>query len=113
MANESIPPGAELVVEARLLDPGVPVPRPGYIYAIGLMRYQVLRILEGHSPSEILLVGHDNPDLNDPRFRPGVLHRLRLTRDFPEHASLVNPFGDRLPEEGAFFCKSFEVVQEP
>jgi hypothetical protein len=99
---------ADLVVEAELLDPGSPVPAPGILHAIGLMRYAVLRVLEGDYEHDEIYVGHSGADLSAPKFRPGARHRLTLSRTFPNAASVLSPFDTRAL--GAFYCLAFEPI---
>ncbi|MDD1744614.1 MAG: hypothetical protein LUQ20_02215 [Candidatus Methanoperedens sp.] len=100
----------QLTVEAELLDIGFPVPRPGVMYVISLMRYKVLRVIRGRYPHQFILVGHHVPDLNSPQFQIGVLHRLDLTGRFPKHASILNKFDDEARDLGIFFCLSFDTI---
>jgi len=101
-------PAAELIVEADLIDPGIPVPAKGESWVISLMRYTVVRVLEGEYPHDDVFVGHDDADLDTPEFRAGVRHRLWLTRTFPEQATILSATATR--EEGAFYCLRFELV---
>ena len=100
-----------LIIEAQLLDPGIPASRPGDMYVISLMHYQVLRVVEGIYPHELILVGHHNPNLSAPEFQIGVRHRLHLVRQFPKNASLLNKFVEEAQEIGSFFCLAFETLE--
>jgi hypothetical protein len=99
---------AELVVEAELIDAGIPVPAKGEAWTISLMRYRVVQIVTGEYAHAELFVGHDEPDLDAAEFRAGVRHRLWLTRTFPERASILSATPER--PHGAFFCLRFEVL---
>jgi hypothetical protein len=99
------------IVEAELLDPGEPVPRPGDMYLVSLMRYKVLKVVRGKYRHRFILVGHHLPDLSSPDFRIGIRHRLELTREFPPHATLLNKFEAESREIGVFFCSSFQVLK--
>jgi hypothetical protein len=98
----------ELVVEADLVDPGIPVPARGEAWVISLMRYSVVQVLSGEYPHDELFVGHDDPDLDAAEFREGVRHRLWLTPTFPEQAAILSPVPER--PHGAFYCLRFELV---
>ena len=100
----------QLTIEARLLDTGLPAPKPGDMYIISLMRYEVLKVVRGKYPHRLILVGHSMPDLQSPQFRIGVLHRLQLSREFPKRSSILNKFENELRDAGVFFCLSFEVM---
>jgi hypothetical protein len=115
MAEQGRPEGTaassvELIVDAEILDPGLPAPRPGGVYLIPIMRYRVLQVVHGTYPHPEIFVGHDQPDLQAPAFQPGVRHRLHLTRRFPAYASPMNPFRQETHGLGVFFCVSFEVI---
>jgi hypothetical protein len=99
---------ADLVVEAELIDPGKPVPALGMLHAIGLMRYRLERVLEGSYVDDELLVGHSGPDLSAPEFQPGARHRLELSREFPEGASVLSVFDTS--ERPALYCVAFAVI---
>jgi hypothetical protein len=98
----------DLVAEADLVDPGIPVALKGESWTISLMRYSIVRILEGDYPGDQLFVGHDDPDLSSPAFQAGVRHRLWLTRTFPDQAMILSATSER--EHGAFFCLRFELI---
>jgi hypothetical protein len=99
---------ADLVVEAELTDPGMPVPALGILHAIGLMRYRLERVIEGDYDDDELLVGHSGPDLSSPEFQPGAHHRLELSREFPEGASVLSTFDTS--ERSALYCVGFTVI---
>jgi hypothetical protein len=101
-------PAPDLVVEAELRDPGTPVPAPGMLHVIALMRYAVIRVLEGDYEHEEIYVGQSGADLSDPAFQPGARHRLELSRSFPEAASVASRFDTR--DVGAFYCLSYVVL---
>jgi hypothetical protein len=101
-------PTPELVVEADLIDPGIPVPAKGEAWVISLMRYTVVRVLEGEYPHSDLFVGHADAVADTPGFQPGVRHRLWLTRTFPEQATILSATATR--EGGAFYCLRFELA---
>jgi hypothetical protein len=88
-------------------------PDLGDAFAIAIFHYDVLGVLEGDYPHPIVLVGHEGADLSSPEFGLGVRHRLRLTRDFPEHSNLLNPFVREAAEFGVYFCRSFQVLNSP
>ena len=100
----------QLTIEAMVMDTGLPAPKPGDMYIISLMRYEVLQVVRGKYPHQFILVGHSMPDLQSPQFRIGVLHRLQLSREFPKRSSILNKFENELRDAGAFFCLSFEVI---
>jgi hypothetical protein len=99
---------SDLVVEAELIDPGKPVPALGMLYAIGLMRYRLERVLEGSYDGDELLVGHSAPDLSAPEFQTGVRHRLELVRTFPDGASVISAFDTS--ERPAVYCVAFTLI---
>ena len=99
----------DLIIEATLEDSGLPVPDPGE-WTIPLMRYAVVRVLEGEYPHRELYVGHEHADPDAPEFQLGVRHRLRLTPTFPDQASLLTPWDVR--DRGAFYCLGFDLVAE-
>lgn len=99
-----------LIIEAELLDPGPPAPRPGDMYIISLMRYLVLKVLQGEYPHPFILVGHDLPDLSAQTFQIGARHRLYLVRLFPKHASILNKFEHKMTQAEIFFCSSFDDI---
>jgi hypothetical protein len=101
----------DLVVEAELRDPGTPVPAPGMLHIVAIMRYAVVRVLEGDYEHDEIYVGHSAADLSTPAFQPGARHRLELSRTFPEAASVASRFDTR--DAGAFYCVSYEVVATP
>jgi hypothetical protein len=98
----------DLVVEAELRDPGTPVPAPGMLHMIALMRYAVIRVLEGDYEHEEIYVGHSGADHSDPAFQPGARQRLQLSRDFPAAASVASRFDTR--DVGVFYCLSYELL---
>jgi hypothetical protein len=102
--------GATLVVDASLLDAGAPAPKPGIIYTVSLMRYQVQRIVRGEYAHASIFVGHHLPDLGAPEFRVDARHRLFLTRQFPEHASILDAFQTDVSKTTPFFCLSLDVL---
>jgi hypothetical protein len=102
----------ELVVVGRLLDPGLPAPLPGVVYVVSLMHYEVVRVLTGEYPHPSIYVGHHLPDLGGEEFRTGVLHRLRLTSEFPPHATILDKFRTEVSASSPFFCAAFEVVAD-
>ena len=109
--QKNLPSQEQLVVEAELLDTGMEAPGPGIMYIISLMRYKVLKVVQGVYPYQFILVGHHVPDLNSPEFHIGVRHLLHLSKDFPDHANILNKFQDESDQEGVFFCVSFEVLE--
>lgn len=102
--------GAGLVVDARLLDVGAPAPKPGIVYVVSLMHYEVLRIVRGQYPHPSIFVGHALPNLGAPEFRPGAHHRLYLSKQFPEHAGILDAFQTDVSKTTPFFCSSFEML---
>jgi hypothetical protein len=97
-----------VILEAELEDPGRQAPDPGALYVIGIMRYRVLRVVEGDYPHEHAYVGHHRADLSQPEFQPGARHRLTVTREFPAGATLLNTFD--VGAEGVLYCTSFELI---
>lgn len=100
---------ATLVVDARLVDTGAPAPKPGVVYQVSLMRYEILRIVSGEYPHPLIFVAHHMPDLVSAEFRVGTLHRLSLTRQFPEQAAILDAFQTEVSRRMPYFCLSFEV----
>jgi hypothetical protein len=99
---------ATLEIEAEVIDPGPSTPPPGVTYFIPITRYRVLKVLHGDYGHDVILVGHD--PFKRPPLTVGARHRLRLTREFPEQSTPVNPFtadGHR----GLFFCKSVTLLR--
>jgi hypothetical protein len=103
-------PEAQLVVDARLLDIGIPAPKPGIVYTVSLMHYEVLEVICGAYPRSSIFVGHHVPNLAGSEFRIGTCHRLRLTKEFPQHASILDAFQTAVSSTMPFFCLSFQVV---
>jgi hypothetical protein len=99
---------SDVVVVADLLDAGTPVPAPGPMHVIGLMRYSVVEVIEGGPVAPLILVGHSGADPAAPAFRPGTRQRLTLTRAFPDGASVVAPFPTAGTE--AYYCLAYTVV---
>jgi hypothetical protein len=100
----------KLVVDARIKDPGMQAPLPGYSFIISIMRYDVLRVVKGAYPYNEVFVGHEIADLSLPQFNVGAQHRLTLSREFPKYASVLNPFEKETLEKGTFFCISYELM---
>jgi hypothetical protein len=100
---------ASLVLDARLVDTGAPAPKPGVVYQVSLMRYEILRIVSGEYPHPLIFVAHHLPDLASAGFRIGTLHRLNLTRHFPEHAAILDAFQTDVSRKMPYFCLSFEI----
>lgn len=98
----------ELIAEAELIDAGPQMPPPGIFRGISLMRYRVLRVVEGEYPHTELFVGHEHADVGDPAFRPGAHHRLYLTRAFPDFASVLG--AERAGPAGGYFCVRYELL---
>ncbi|MGB2904098.1 MAG: hypothetical protein WBJ68_08840 [Candidatus Dechloromonas phosphoritropha] len=103
--------GASLVVEARLLDAGASAPKPGIVYIVSLMQYEVLGIVHGEYPHSSIFVAHHLPDLGAAGFRVGTRHRLYLTKQFPEHASILDAFQTELSKSSRFFCLLYEILE--
>jgi hypothetical protein len=99
------------IVDAELLDTGLLAPRPGDMYVISLMRYQVLQVVQGVYSQAFILVGHAMPDLSAPAFQIGRKHRLQLIRQFPKHASILNKFEHYADGSEIFFCPAFQVIE--
>ena len=97
-----------LVLEAELENPGRQAPRPGSLYTIGVMRYRVLKVTIGTYSHEHVYVGHHWADLQQPEFQPRTRHRLTLTHDFPQGATLLNEFD--IQTEGVYYCTSYETI---
>lgn len=100
-----------LTIDAELIDTGEPAPRPGYMYIVSLMLYKVLKVIRGAYSQRFIHVGHHVPDLSSPEFQVGVRHRLRLTREFPPHASILNKFEREGRNMSIFYCRAFEVMK--
>ena len=109
MADEKTKIG-QLTIEARLLDVGLPAPKPGDMYIISLMRYEAMKVVRGKYPHQFILVGHSTPDLQSPQFQIGAVHRLQLSREFPKHSTILNKFENESRDAEFFFCLSFEVM---
>lgn len=101
---------ATLVVDAKLLDAGAPAPKPGTVYILSLMHYAVLRVVRGRYPHASIFVAHHLPDLDATEFRVGAHHRLYLTKEFPEHASILDAFQTDVSRTTSFFCLAFELL---
>ena len=107
--GDKIRAGAALVVDAKLLDTGAPAPKPGIVYVVSLMRYEVLRIIRGEYPHRSIFVGHRLPDLAAAEFRVGAVYRLYLTKQFPEHAGILDTFQTDVSKAMSFFCLLLEM----
>lgn len=105
-----IQPKVQFVVDAKLLDIGIPAPKPGVIYTVSLMHYEVLDVIHGEYSHSSIFVGHHLPNLAGSEFRIGTCHRLQLTNEFPQHASILDKFQTDMSRTKPFFCLSFEVV---
>lgn len=95
-----------LVIEGELLVLGPEPDLPGDTLSISVSEYWVLRVLNGQYAHRFILVGHSYADRMSTTFVVGALHRLDLTRHFPPHASLLNPFAAEAPRLGVYFCGS-------
>ncbi|WP_433306139.1 hypothetical protein ACQP2F_19995 [Actinoplanes sp. CA-030573] len=104
-------PPATLTVDAELVDPGDPAPRPGDMFIVSLMLYRVLAVRSGAYSDPFILVGHRTPDLGSPEFRRGVRHRLRLTAEFPPHATVVNRFESQAGRSSVWYCTSHHMME--
>lgn len=102
-------PVVQLVVDARLLDVGIPSPKPGVIYSVSLMRYEVLEVIQGKYSHPFIFVGHHLPDLRGAEFNVGTKRRLYLTKEFPEHASILDKYQTPILGREAYYCLRFEV----
>jgi hypothetical protein len=99
---------AELIVDARLEDPGRQEPMPGDTYTLSVMRYAVERVVEGDYTHQELFAAHAWADLGSPEFQPGTRHRLWLTREIPPRATWTV---DWEPAPGGIlFCLRYEVL---
>lgn len=88
---------SELVVIAVLREPGRILPA-GDQRALGVMHYEVEQVLEGEYPHRDLFVA--DPAAGD--FAAGERHRLELTRELPEQATLLSDHDTR--GFGVFYC---------
>lgn len=109
--QQDFQPDVSLVVDATLRDAGNPAPQPGFVYIVSLMRYEILDVVDGEYPDSSIFVGHHSPNLMGPEFRVGASHRLRLTREFPRYATILDKFQTELSTTKPFFCVSFEVLE--
>jgi hypothetical protein len=87
-----------LVIDAELLDPGPPVPQPGFFHVIALARWRVLAVVEGAYEFDEVDVGH--PDAQ--ALKVGDRRRLRLVREFPDGVNVLGV--ENAGPGGAFFC---------
>ena len=104
-------PMVQLVVDARLLDAGIPAPKPGIVYTVSLMHYEVLKVVRGNYSHPSIFVGHHNPNLSEQEFAVGSNHRLYLTKEFPAHANILDKFQTFISRSESYFCLSFEVLR--
>ena len=93
-----------LVLDAELLDPGPPVPQPGFFRVIALMRYRVLAVVEG---------SYEHPEvhaaqLDAPALEVGARRRLHLVREFPDGVNVLGV--EQAGPGGAFFCTRSETI---
>lgn len=102
-------PVVQLVVDAKLMDCGIPAPKPGIIYSVSLMQYELLKVIHGEYCHPFIFVGHHLPDLGGWEFVPGTKHRLYLTREFPEHASILDKYQTPVSGKERYYCLRFEV----
>lgn len=102
-------PSVQLVVDARLRDVGLQSPRPGVIYSVSLMQYEVLEVVQGIYSHPFIFVGHHLPDLGGAEFIVGAKHRLYLTKKFPEHASILDRYQTPISGREPYYCLRFEV----
>lgn len=101
-------PAPELILDAELVDPGQPMPPPGIFHGIALMRYRVLRVIEGEYKHSETHVGHAQANPKDPTFQQGARHRLYLTSAFPEHVSVLGV--EQSSPGQVFFCLRLEPL---
>jgi hypothetical protein len=92
-------PSAEITVVARLVDVGRRAPWCGIIKAVGVHRYEVLRVVSGHFDERDLYVaimcpeglftwgvGGAGPGGPKVAYAPGVVVQLSLVRGLPDGA---------------------------
>ena len=107
--TEESNPTVQLVVDAKLMDVGIPAPKPGIIYSVSLMQYEVLKVIHGKYRHPFIFVGHHLPDLGGSKFVTGTKHRLYLTKEFPEHASILDKYQTPVSGRERYYCLRFEV----
>jgi len=106
MENQTI----ELMVDAEVDTPGPQAPARGHSYLISVTRYKILRTINGNYANELLLVGHDDADMNSPEFQPGIRKRLELTSKCPLHATYLNPFTLENPDLFVYYCVRDQLI---
>ena len=99
---------ANLLVEAKLFDVGTQAPLPG-IKIISLMKYEVLKVLEGECRQSSILVGHKKPNYGS-GFIPGSVYRLSLNKRFPEDCHIINAFEQEIESLDGYYCIDFELI---
>lgn len=102
-------PAVQLVVDARLMDVGIPSPKPGMIYSVSLMHYEILKVIHGNYCHPFIFVGHHLPGLGGMEFIVGTKHRLYLTKEFPEHASILDKYQTPISGTESYYCLRFEM----
>ena len=94
----------ELVVEATLSALGEEPDMPGDALSISVCRYRLIRTLSGRFDREEILVGLSYEDRLSPCLHLGERYLLGLNRRFPDHATLLNAFGDPADRGGIYYC---------
>src|SRR4051794_2119154 len=104
--NEDSHP-VQLVVDAKLMDIGIPAPKPGIIYSVSLMQYELLKVISGKYCHSLIFVGHHLPNLSGPEFMVDTKHRLYLTKEFPEHAGILDKYQTLISRTEPYYCLRF------
>jgi hypothetical protein len=88
----------ELIVVATLRESGRATPAPGDSFTLGVMRYDVEAVLSGDYPHRDLYVADESANA----YTPGDRHRLELTRELPDEATLLSEYDTR--GLGVYYC---------
>jgi hypothetical protein len=103
MGSGPEPRDSILVVEAEVLSPAAEMPPPGFIRALQVDRYRVLRIIQGQYDHEEIYAARDAGEA----FAVGDQLRLTLSPQVPEGATPVIDDPVAVNRVGLYFVISF------
>jgi len=93
-----------LIIEGVLLVLGPEPTLPGDTLSISVSKFQVDKVISGRYEGTSILVGHSYDERMS--LEEHMRYRLNLTREFPEHATLLNPFQAEEPRLPVYYCIS-------
>ena len=110
--------GKPLVVVARLVDAGKPVPHCGRMHYVVVMRYEVRRVIEGEYVGQDLFVAQSCPEMGHgpsgaavKPFKVGETYRLTLAPRRGQEGALVDAFTEH--KQPRFVASRIEVEPAP